>query len=83
MEFRGFLLKPFLGLLGGLVRRRIETLVNTTLQQGLSKSHTKLCVLFQKVNEQTQNSLLDGINKGAILALTEVALNVILSKKEL
>ena len=49
-----------------------------TLRQRLSESHTKLFVLLQKVNEQTRNSLLDGIDKGAILALTEVALNVIL-----
>ena len=48
-----------------------------TLRQGLSESHTKLFALLQKVNEQTRNSLLDGIDKGAILALTEVALNAI------
>ena len=34
--------------------------------------------LLQKVNEQTQTSLLDWIDKEAVLALTEVALNVIL-----
>ena len=49
-----------------------------TLQQELSESHTKLFVLLEKVNQQTRNSLLDGIDKRAFLALTEVALNVML-----
>ena len=49
-----------------------------TPRQGLSESHTKLFVLLQKVNEQTRNSLLDEIDKRAIPALTEAALNVIL-----
>ena len=53
-------------------------LVNMTLQQGLSESHTKLFVLLQKVNERTRNSLLDRIDKGASFALTEIAPNVIL-----
>ena len=59
------------------MRRRTKTLVDMNLRQGLNESHTKLFVL-QKVNEQTRNSLLDGIDNEAILALTEVALNVIL-----
>ena len=60
-------------------RRRVETLINMALQQGISELHSRLFVLLQRNNEQTRTSLLDEIDKKAILAFTLVALNVILS----